>query len=297
MIRKDKSEYIIQTVGYALDILEQFRGTHDECSFASLKSKLKLSPNSLLRLLATLESRHYLERNRETGGYRLGLNTHSLGQTFIKQVDMVKVAKPELARVSAASNETATIAIRIEYFSVCIDVVETTHTVRVAPRIGFRFPVHCTSAGKVHLAHLSRTEQDLYFSTNQLTRYTDRTITDIRRLRAHLSKIMTWGYAVDYEEYEEGVRCVSVPFRNYSGEVVGAISLTGPSVRFSDERIEEELIPLVRRGADAITESLGFSGAAGADTVPATRSVRMVKQAVSDGYPRAKAQRVVSCPM
>lgn len=297
MNRKDKSDYIIQTVGHALDILEQFQGTYDEFSLSALKAKLHHPPNNLFRLLATLESRHYLERNRETGGYRLGLKTHSLCQTFIKQVDVVKMAKPELARITSASNETATISIRIEYYSVCLDVVETTHAVRVAPRIGFRFPLHCTSAGKVHLAHLGRTEQDAYFSSNQLTRYTDQTITDGRELRAHLAQIMTRGCAVDYEEYEEGVRCVSVPFRNYSGEVVGAMSLTGPSIRFSDDRIEDELIPLVRRGADAMTKSLGFNRAAESGTAPATSFVRTVKEAVSDGYTRAKTRRVGSCPM
>ncbi len=111
MAKKEKSEYIIQAVSHALDLLEQFHGEVDELGVTELSKRLKLHKNNVFRLLATLESRGYIEQNKATENYRLGLKSLELGQTFIKQMGLLRQAKPILERLVKECNETSYVAI------------------------------------------------------------------------------------------------------------------------------------------------------------------------------------------
>src|ERR671925_899404 len=138
MVRREKSNYVIQSVSHSLDVLEQFNGTVDEIGVTELSKRLKLHKNNVFRLLATLESRNYIEQNKVTENYRLGLKTLELGQTFIKQMGLLRQSRPVLERLVKECNETAYVAILKEQSIVYLDVVETDLTVRVVPRVGSR---------------------------------------------------------------------------------------------------------------------------------------------------------------
>jgi IclR family KDG regulon transcriptional repressor len=258
MGKKDKSEYIIQAVSHALDLLEQFHGEVDELGVTELSKRLKLHKNNVFRLLATLESRGYIEQNKATENYRLGLKSLELGQTFIKQMGLLRQAKPILDRLVKDCNETSYVAIFKEGFIVYLDVVETDLTVRVVSRVGSRLPAHCTAAGKVHLAFMPDEEVDAAFPDRQLKAYTPRTITDRETLKKELQTVAEQGYAIDNEELDPGVRCVAAPIRDYTRRIVGAVSISGPSMRFTEERIETELIPLVLQASEDLSTRLGF---------------------------------------
>ncbi|MEJ2698130.1 MAG: IclR family transcriptional regulator [Desulfuromonadales bacterium] len=258
MAKKEKAEYIIQAVSHALDLLEQFHGEVDELGVTELSKRLKLHKNNVFRLLATLESRGYIEQNKATENYRLGLKSLELGQTFIKQMGLLRQAKPILERLVKDCNETSYVAIFKEGYVVYLDVVETDLTVRVVSRVGSRLPAHCTAAGKVHLAFMSDEELEALFPEQQLKAYTSKTITDRDALKAELKKVVDQGYALDNEELDPGVRCVAGPIRDYTRRIVGAVSVSGPSMRFTDERIEKELIPLVMQASQDLSTRLGF---------------------------------------
>lgn len=258
MAKKDKSEYIIQAVSHALDLLEQFHGDIDELGVTELSKRLKLHKNNVFRLLATLESRGYIEQNRATENYRLGLKSLELGQTFIKQMGLLRQAKPILERIVKECNETAYVAIFKEGYVVYLDVVETDLTVRVVSRVGSRLPGYCTAAGKVHLAYMSDEELDHIYPGNELKAYTSTTLATKAALRQELRQIVEQGYAIDNEELDSGVRCVACPIRDYTRRIVGAVSVSGPSMRFSDERIVNELIPLARKAAEDLSTRLGY---------------------------------------
>jgi DNA-binding IclR family transcriptional regulator len=259
MAKKEKSEYIIQAVDHALDLLEQFHGEVDELGVTELSKRLKLHKNNVFRLLATLESRGYIEQNRVTENYRLGLKTLQLGQTFIRQMGLLRQARPVLEWQVEQCNETSYVAILKDLHIVYLDVVETNLTVRVVPRVGARLPAYCTAAGKVQLAYMTDEELDNYFPTRELKGFTPNTITDKDTLKKHLQLVATQGYAIDNEELDIGVRCVSAPIRDYTRRIVGAVSISGPSMRFSDERLEKELIPLVIKAGEEISTKLGFN--------------------------------------
>jgi DNA-binding IclR family transcriptional regulator len=258
MAKKEKSEYLIQAVSHALDLLEQFHDEIDELGVTELSKRLKLHKNNVFRLLATLESRGYIEQNRVTENYRLGLKTLELGQTFIKQMGLLRQAKPVLADVVRECNETAYVAILKDFHIVYLDVVETDLTVRVVPRVGSRLPAFCTAAGKVQIAYMTDEELENYLPSKDLKRYTPNTITDRVELKKHLKHVAEIGYAIDNEELDNGVRCVGAPIRDYTRRIVGAVSVSGPSMRFTDERMDKELIPLVKRAAEEISTKLGY---------------------------------------
>jgi len=258
MARKEKSEYIIQAVSHALDLLEQFHDDVDELGVTELSKRLKLHKNNVFRLLATLESRGYIEQNRATENYRLGLKALELGQTFIKQMGLLRQAKPILEKIVEQCNETAYVAIFKEGFIVYLDVVETNLTVRVVSRVGSRMPAYCTAAGKIHLAFMSDEEIDSILPTREFKKFTDHTITDRETLRKELREVEEKGYAIDDEELDLGVRCVAAPIRDYTRRIVGAISVSGPSMRIKDERIGKEIVPLVLESAEELSTRLGF---------------------------------------
>ena len=258
MAKKEKSEYIIQAVSHALDLLEQFHDDVDELGVTELSKRLKLHKNNVFRLLATLESRNYIEQNRVTENYRLGLKTLELGQTFIKQMGLLRQSRPILEGIVRECNETTYVAILKDFHIVYLDVVETDLTVRVVPRVGARLPAYCTAAGKVQIAYMTEEELENYLPTKELKRFTPNTITDRDELRKHLKVVAEQGFAVDNEELDIGVRCVGAPIRDYTRRIIGAVSVSGPSMRFSDERMEKELIPIVKKAAEEISLKLGY---------------------------------------
>ena len=258
MAKKDKSEYIIQAVSHALDLLEQFHDDVDELGVTELSKRLKLHKNNVFRLLATLESRGYIEQNKSTENYRLGLKSLELGQTFIKQMGLLRQAKPILENMVGECNETAYVAIFKEGYVVYLDVIETDLTVRVVSRVGSRLPAYCTASGKVHMASMPEEEVDSYLPEKSLKTYTETTASDLDQFKKELMKVAEQGYAIDDEEFDEGVRCVAAPIRDYTRRIIGALSISGPSMRFSDERIEKELVPLITKSVEELSIRLGF---------------------------------------
>lgn len=258
MAKKEKSEYIIQAVSHALDLLEQFHDEVDELGVTELSKRLKLHKNNVFRLLATLESRNYIEQNRVTENYRLGLKTLELGQTFIKQMGLLRQSRPVLEALVKECNETTYVAILKEAHIVYLDVVETDLTVRVVPRVGARLPAYCTAAGKVQIAYMTDEELESYLPTKEMKRFTPKTLVDREELKKHLKVIAEQGYAIDDEEMDVGVKCVGAPIRDYTRRIIGAVSISGPSMRFTEERLQKELIPLVIRSGEEISHKLGY---------------------------------------
>lgn len=258
MAKKEKSEYIIQAVSHALDLLEQFHDEVDELGVTELSKRLKLHKNNVFRLLATLESRNYIEQNKVTENYRLGLKTLELGQTFIKQMGLLRQSRPVLESLVKECNETTYVAILKECHIVYLDVVETDLTVRVVPRVGARLPAYCTAAGKVQMAYMTDEELEHYLPTKEMKRFTPKTVVDREELKRNLKQIAEQGYAIDDEEMDVGVKCVGAPIRDYTRRIIGAVSISGPSMRFTDERLEKELIPLVMQSGEEISHKLGY---------------------------------------
>jgi DNA-binding IclR family transcriptional regulator len=264
MAKKDKSDYIVHTVLHALDILEQFHDDVDELGVTDLSKRLRLHKNNVFRLLATLESRNYIEQNKHTENYRLGLKTLELGQTVIKQMGLLRRSRPVLESLARACNETCYVAVMKETHVIYLDAVETTLPVRVASRLASRLPLHCTAAGKVLLVDAIGDGERSSFGAEELRKYTPKTCADRRELDKELERTAARGYAVEDEELDLEVRSVAAPIRDYTGSVVGALCICGPAMRLSLTRLHEEMAPMVERAAEDISLRLGFSHPAAA---------------------------------
>lgn len=255
---KEKSAYNIQSVGHALDVLEQFHGKNDELGFTELCKRLKFQKNKVFRLLATLESRNYIEQNKATTGYRLGLKNLQLGQTFFKQTGLLRHARPILESLTSKCDETSYVAILRDYQIIYLDAIESNLPVRVVSRVGKMFPFYCNEVGKVIAASMDEKSLRDYFKSAKIKQYTSNTVTDLAEMTRQLNRIAELGYAVDDEELEIGVKCIGAPIRDYSKRVIGAVSVSLPSMRFTAERMNTLLIPLVKEAAEVLSARLGY---------------------------------------
>ncbi len=256
--RKEKSEYIVQSVDRAFDILEAFNYQEEELGVTELSQKLGLHKNNVFRLLATLECRGYIEQDKRTGNYRLGIKTFEVANIFLHHLGLRRQARPILEELVSRCDETAYLAILDGTEVVYVLMHETSHTVRIVPRLGHRLPAYCTASGKIQLAYESRDHLAQIFEGRSLKAHTGNTIDNFEKLTTHLKDVAQLGYAVDNEELEEGVRCVAAPVKDYSGRVMAGVGLSGPVSRFSMERIEKELVPLVKEAATKISQRLGY---------------------------------------
>jgi len=259
MVRREKANYVIQSVSHALDVLEQFYANADEIGVTELSKRLKLHKNNVFRLLATLEARGYIEQNRITENYRLGLKCLQLGQTFIHQMGLLLQSRAILAELSKATRESAYVAVRKGSSIIPLEFVEPARAVRVVSFLGTVLPAHCTAAGKVHLVF----EADGGASQSlpaTLTRYTDKTIVDQERLREQMSKVGESGYAIECGEFTEDVNGVAVPIRDYTRSLVGTLAVVGPRHRLTDDAIHAEIAPALLKAGNELSKRLGYPG-------------------------------------
>jgi DNA-binding IclR family transcriptional regulator len=259
MVRRDKTNYVIQSVAHSLDVLEQFFGDVDELGVTELSKRLKLHKNNVFRLLATLEARGYIEQNKASENYRLGIKCLHLGRRYIHHMGLVRQARPILADVARKCRESAFVAVARRDGVVPLEAAEPEdRAVRITPPIGQTLPLHCTAIGKAHLA-FDPEEQLRAMLPEHLDRYTSATIVDRSLLLEQLSSVAREGYSVDSGEYLEDVSSIAVPIRDYTRSVVGSLAIAGPAYRLPCDRISRELAPLVIEAGRELSHRLGYN--------------------------------------
>jgi IclR family KDG regulon transcriptional repressor len=257
MQRPSKKETpLVRAVDHALQLLSCY-SEREEMGVTELSKKLGLHKNNVFRILATLEFRGYIEQNKKTEGYCLGPKIFELGLIFKYQMGLIKHAKPVMEEIVKRHNETTYLGVLRNIYAIYIDNVETNYTVRVVSRVGSQIPAYASAIGKVQLAHLPSDDLDRLFRDRRLRSLTGNTITDKDVLMEELRKVAQEGYALDNEEFEEDVRCVASPVRDYTRWVVAGLSISGPAFRMTDEVIPD-LIETVKWGALQISKSLGY---------------------------------------
>lgn len=249
------SEPPIQSVSRALDLLEFVIRSSRECSVKELASSLGLHVSTVSRLLATLRLHGFLSQNSETGHYAGSYKILELSSLVAKKIKLRELAAPYLYKLMESSGETANLAVLDGTEVVFVESVENTSIVTASSRVGRRLPLHSTAAGKVFLGFME--DPFPLLARTELKRYTPKTITTIEALAAELERVRREGYAVDNEEQEVGLRCVAAPVRKSRGEVVAAVSISGPTVRLSEDRMPV-VIPIVIQAAQDISKKLGF---------------------------------------
>lgn len=258
MRKRLKSCYSIQSVENALDVLEQIQNNCDGLGITELSNRLNMPKNKVFRILATLGDRDYVEQNNTLQKYGLGLKNLFLGQTFINQNGLLKQSRQVLEKLASNSHETSYVSVLRGFHVAYLEAVESDQIVRVVSRVGTKLPFYCTAAGKVLAAGINLECLLEHFHFDSIKKYTPNTINSLDALIDQLRYISQVGYAIDNEEFDYGVKCVGVPIRDYTKQIIGAVSISGPAMRMNTERLSHELIPLVKAAANEISSNLGF---------------------------------------
>ena len=230
------------------DVVRRPRGV----AIQQVANELGVHKSTASRLMQTLVSLGYAVPVRNSSrGFRLGPAVHLHQSLSNDERRLRELAHPVLAELVEASGECAHAAVISGSWALVIDDVETQQPLRVVAGRGRRVPLHCTSAGKCLLAF-----GDTPIPT-QLPARTSRTIINADMLRLHLRDIVSRGYALDDEENDPGVRCISAPVFNEHGECIGCIGIDGPSVRITEAQIDslaENVVGAAKRLSDRIGE-------------------------------------------
>lgn len=229
----------IQSVDRALQVLELFMNYERDLGVSEIARLLDMNKGTVFGLLATLENRSYVERNPETGKYHLGLKVIELGFSNYKRHTLIDLAKPYVRLLAEKEMETVHLVVEDSYEVVYVDKIEgnATDILNVITYIGKRNPLYSTGVGKCLLAFMDEARREQYLENIQFVQYTKNTIMTKEALRQELEKIRQNGFSFDNEEMEQGLVCVASPIRNSEGRVVAALSLSGPRVRMTDDRI------------------------------------------------------------
>jgi DNA-binding IclR family transcriptional regulator len=245
----------VQSVDRALSVLE-ILAAHGEAGVTEVAAELGVHKSTAFRLVAVLESRGFVEQLADRGKYRLGFGIVRLAGAAAAQLDLAQEGRPVSEALAADVEETVNRAILDINRAVTISQVRGPAALSTHNWVGQGTPLHATSSGKVLLAHAPDAVRKDVLS-QELQRFTPATITDPETLHEHLDRVVEQGWASTAEEYEVGLNAVAAPVRDASGDVVAAISVSGPSFRMGVESYPR-LAARVVAAADELSRRLGF---------------------------------------
>jgi len=208
------------------------------------------------RMLTTFEGHGMVEFDRTSQLWSIGVETYRMGSAFLRGRKLVDRARAVMQDLMEQTGETANLALAEDDCIVFVSQVETHQAIRAFFRPGTRSPFHASGIGKAVLAHLEPERVAAVARKAGLEAYTGKTLSTLPALSADLAAIRARGWSVDDEERNEGMRCVAAAIFNEFGEPVGGVSVSGPTVRVTPERLGE-IGPQVAAAAGEITALIG----------------------------------------
>jgi len=244
----------------ALQILEAFLREQDsEIGISRLADLTGLKVSTVHRIASILVDKGYIKQRENRAKYSLGLKHLEFYKALNKNLKIKEIALPSLEKLRIVSGESANLAVLDSNDAVYIEHIESNQTLRAFTEVGNRAPLHCTGVGKIFLAYMSKQQLYNFFSNKSLIRLTDNTITDSDELAKELSIIQRDGVALDNGEMDIGVRCIASPVMDSNGNVIAAMSISGPYTRLNSKRAEE-LKPVVKSAAIEASKAMGYVG-------------------------------------
>ena len=233
----NEAEVKVKSLQKALEILNCFT-KKSSWGVTEISKQLDLNKSNVHNILTTFKAMGYLDQDDESGRYKLGLSVYSLCYSLGQNLSIGSVAAPYLQELADMAGERVYLAIPHEQEILYVtSAYPKTSIDLMRPIMGEHAQMHCTGLGKAMLAYLPEEKQRAY-AARKLESYTDYTITDGDALMKELRETRQRGYAIDNMEHEFGVKCVAVPVLGRNGQVVAGVSITGPPLRFYDERIQ-----------------------------------------------------------
>jgi IclR family KDG regulon transcriptional repressor len=253
---------IIQSLQRGLGMLEIIAKQETGMTTAEVSREIGLHSSTTFHLLRTLSTLGYLAQDEATKRYHLGSKLFHLAGSAWTEVQLLKMAKPFLVDMAQQTGEASHLAVLERGEVIVVGKIDGSSPVGVSERVGYPRPAHCTAIGKILLAYLPGPELKAFLEKAELRPSTPRTITAAPILEQELERVRGQGYAFDDEEFNQGIRCLAAPVRNFTGHVLAAIGISGPVWRVSLDRVAQ-LTEFVKEVAHRLSQQLGHPGEQG----------------------------------
>ncbi|HTO67335.1 MAG TPA: IclR family transcriptional regulator [Bradyrhizobium sp.] len=246
----------VQSLGRAFAILEEVARHRDGIGLAELSKLVGLHNSTTFHLARTLASLGYLRQDKESKRYRIGRPLFALAASALDEIEMVHVATPVLEDLSRETGESGHFGVRMGDAVVVIARTSGPGAFQLTERVGVVRPVHCTALGKIILAALRPDQLKRMLERIELKPSTDNSITDAAALLKEIEEIRRTGIAFDDGEFNAEVRCIAVPVMDFTGQIIGALGISGPVWRLSNQALQGHA-RLVRTAANRLSTELG----------------------------------------
>jgi DNA-binding IclR family transcriptional regulator len=252
MIEESPSVAVVRALG----MLEAIAQEPEGLSNAEISRKLQIPKSSASYILRTLVQRSYLNRDPQTGKYRVGLKILSLSRGALSGLDVREVALPIMRHLMEKTNLTCHLAILDGPEAVYIEKVEPQGFIKMDTWVGRRMRVHATSVGKALVAYIPQGRLEKILSSGMEKR-TTKTITTVPRFLKELDRVRAQGYAVDDEENNMGARCLGAPIFNQMGTIEASLGLSGTTQHVNAQTMPR-IVEALKDAARHISMQLGY---------------------------------------
>ena len=246
----------IQSLERAFAILDCFQDSQPELGVREIARQLELHPSTVGRILATLNSLGVLNQDKESRRYRMGPRVLKWSSVFASNVDLQTEARPYMQELQRITEETISLDISNGQNRICIERIESPQNLRWVKQLGEIKPFYASASGRVLLTFMSPEEKNEILENMTFEQLTPYTTTDPNVFCEELELTRSRGYAVSKSERVEGVSCVAAPIFGAKGEILGAITISGPSTRFSADKIQEHA-ELLMKTTKQISQAMG----------------------------------------
>jgi IclR family transcriptional regulator, KDG regulon repressor len=248
----------VQSLARAFSIMEEIARNRDGIGLAELSKRVGLHNSTTFHLVKTMVSLGYVRQMKDSKRYRIGRPLFALAASALDEVEMVSLATPILEELSRETGESAHFSVRLGDAVVVLARTGGKGAFQLTDRAGAIRPAHCTALGKVMLAALASDQLEQFLARADLRAYTPKSITSAEVLRREIAEVRRSGVAVDDGEFDPEVRCAALPVRDFSGQVVGAIGISGPVWRLSIEALQK-CARRIRTAADRLSVEFGYA--------------------------------------
>ncbi|AWM29439.1 HTH-type transcriptional regulator BhcR [Sinorhizobium fredii] len=250
-----ESQTVIQSLDRALDVLEAVAWP-EGLTLSELAAHLGQSAATMHRVLATLERREFVEISPDRQVWHIGPEAYRLGSAFLRRTNVVERSRAIMRELMLETGETSNLGIEKDGNVLFISQVETHESIRAFFPPGTLAPLHASGIGKALLSTYDDSRLASLFQKATLERFTENTVRSFAQLKEELRATRDRGYAFDDEERTQGMRCVAAPILNVHGEAVAGISVSGPTHRMPDKRVQQ-IGERVRSAAKTVSRRLG----------------------------------------
>ncbi|CAM3222982.1 IclR family transcriptional regulator [Deinococcus saxicola] len=208
-----------------------------QASLTQVAKAAGLSASTTYRLLETLRQGGFVEWEERSGLFSVGVRSYQVGAAFAGRNTLMNAAQSEMISLVGDLGETANLAVLRENEAVYIHQVEGSQLVRMFAQLGAGTLLNCSGVGKVLLAWHGEEDVAERLGPQPYAAFTPNSITTLPAYLKELQNVRTQGYALDDEEREIGVRCMAIPLRDHTRQVVASLSISAPTSRFSREQV------------------------------------------------------------